>query len=505
MHKNLTILSLATLLLCGCFGTGFDKYEPEDGPLVIGGIEIDSLRLCHAIDSIINADHDTLPADKALRSYYAETHQLNWISNDGVTPQADTLLAYIGSVGECGFSKDDFLVDKIADDKLRVDSTDFTEKDVYELVARMDYQMTKSFMRYVGGQRYGFVNPYKVLNRLDRNKHDTVNVVYRQQYDVPTEVIDSEGYRHLAELAGTDSVEYALRDAEPKSALYQRLKQMLPGTDGNRRRQILVNMERCRWRHPHYPTDFSKYVVVNIPSMQLTAVDADSIVEMRIVCGSRDTKTPLVSSNIMRMDLNPKWMVPASVIKHEMAHHAGDSAYFARHRYVITDRKTGDRYNPRQVTREMMETASVRVAQEGGDGNALGRIIFRFANNFSIFLHHTSNVSAFSRADRCLSHGCIRVERPFDLAAFLLEDKDEQRLENIRYTMEYRTPPPSDEEAEKPDRSRILNSVKVSPEIPLFITYYTMYLTPDGTMRDYPDVYSYDTAIYKKLAAFTER
>lgn len=504
--KRIPLYILITSLLTSCFGNGFDKYEPGEEPLVIGGITIDSLHLCQAIDSVVRADGDSSLAGKMLREYYTETHCLNWISNDGVTPMADTLLAHISRVGEMGFHKEDFLVDQIANDKLLLDSTRFTEADVYALVARTDYEMTKAFMHYVGGQRYGFVNPYKVLNHYDTDKHDTVHTVYRQLYDVPTEVIGKQGYRHLAEIAGTDSVEYILQDAEPKHPLYHRLKQMLPGADGSRRKQILVNMERCRWRHPNYPYELSKYVLVNIPSMQLMAVDDDTIVKMKIVCGSHDTKTPLVSSNIMRMDLNPKWMVPASVIKHEMARHAGDSAYFARHRYVITDRKTGDVYSPRRVTREMMETASVRVAQEGGAGNALGRIIFRFANNFSIYLHDTSNKGAFSRADRCLSHGCIRVERSYDLAEFLLKDKDEKLLENIRYTIGYGQVAQSGEEgAEQPKGVHMLNSVKVSPNVPVFITYYTMYLMPDGTLRDYPDVYGFDAAIYKKLAAFTEK
>ena len=137
------------------------------------------------------------------------------------------------------------------------------------------------------------------------------------------------------------------------------------------------------------------------------------------------------------------------------------------------------------------------MAQEGGKGNSLGRIIFRFDNNFSVYLHDTSSPGAFSRDNRGASHGCVRVQRPFDLAVFLLDEKDEDVLDKINYSMttdlKASVVKNEDGSGAKPvDKKRIINSLPVEPHVPVFISYFTMYPDKDGTMREYPDVYGYD-------------
>lgn len=481
---------LFTAILAGCGGGGI--LSQDDGPLMVGDSIVDSLQLCMTIDSIVAADHDTTAVDRALRLHYGDTHELCWIGNDGVTAQADTLMAYISRAGNTGIRQELFLGKEIKADRLRLDSLDFREVDMYTVLARLDYNLTKAFMRYSAWQRYGIVNPHRVFNRLDFSPHDTVRTTdFRTLYDTPTESIGKEGLRHLATLAGTDSVEIVLNDAEPKSPLYAKLKEMLPGAQGKDRKRILVNMERCRWRHKTMPDDHERYVVVNIPSYELIGHCPDSTLEMRIVCGSRDTKTPLMHSALMRMDINPQWTMPRSVIKYEIARHAGDSAYFARHRYHIKDPKTGDHYNPARVTRAMLEAPGLRVYQEGGKGNALGRIIFRFDNNLSIYLHDTSSKETFSRDDRRASHGCIRVQKPYELAQFLLTDKDEALLEKLHYSMTSM--------ADTLDPKLTVRSLKIEPHVPIFITYYTIFQHPDGTTRTYPDVYGYDDVLYERI------
>ena len=81
------------------------------------------------------------------------------------------------------------------------------------------------------------------------------------------------------------------------------------------RNQLLCNMERCRWEQKVYPQNYDKYVLVNIPSMHLVAVDGEKQLSMRIGLGSMETKTPLLNSRIKRMDFNPQWIIPKSIIK----------------------------------------------------------------------------------------------------------------------------------------------------------------------------------------------
>ena len=258
------------------------------------------------------------------------------------------------------------------------------------------------------------------------------------------------------------------------------------------RAKILVNMERCRWRQADSPEKHQKYVLVNIPSYHLYAIDHQDTLSMRIGCGSTKTKTPLLTSYFKRMDLNPKWFVPRSIILKDMAHHAGNVGYFKSRNYYISDRSTGKEVDPAMVTRSMLVSGKYGVVQRGGKGNALGRIIFRFDNNFSVYLHDTSSRSVFEKEDRGVSHGCVRVEKPFELAKFLLKEKNPKLLQRIEYSMT----------ADSLNiRSKVVGSVKVDPQVPLFITYYTLYPLAGG-MANYPDVYGFDEVIYNLLKKY---
>ena len=200
--------------------------------------------------------------------------------------------------------------------------------------------------------------------------------------------------------------------------------------------------------------------------------------------------------------------VPTNIVKHEMSRHAGDADYFARNNYVVTDKNTGVTVLPEELTEEDLRTGNYRVVQEGGEQNSLGRIIFRFNNNFSIYLHDTPTRSAFSRADRGASHGCVRVEKPFDLACFLLKGKSESVLDNLKYSMQVSLAPSADTEEHatvaKVDKSRLIHSLEVKPHVPLFITYFTKLLMPDGRLESYGDVYGYDRVIANKLKGYTK-
>jgi len=144
------------------------------------------------------------------------------------------------------------------------------------------------------------------------------------------------------------------------------------------------------------------------------------------------------------------------------------------------------------------------VVQEGGEGNSLGRIIFRFDNNFSIFIHDTSTRSIFGRNNRGVSHGCIRVQHPYDLALFLLGEKSEEWAERIKYSMEANLSQSADDQSskKKANTPKLVKSLKVTPEIPVFITYYTMYPNQEGNIIEYKDVYGYDKVLYRALEKY---
>ena len=298
-----------------------------------------------------------------------------------------------------------------------------------------------------------------------------------------------------------DSVALFLKEIQPTGPLYSRLKNelaTLPSFSQERVR-ILCNMERCRWRQNDYPYMHRKYVMVNLPSFHLDAVDGDSVLSMRIGCGSKKTKTPLLTSRIKRMDVNPLWILPRSIIKKDVLKHVGNADYFYSRNFFVKERKTGRVIEPEHITAAMLTSKDYLLAQRGGEGNSLGRIIFRFDNNFSVFLHDTSSKSVFQQQDRDVSHGCIRVENPYELAVFMLEEKNMRLADKLAYSMTAQRIEPDlnlpKGEKDTLQTNMLLRSVSIKPLVPLFITYFTIYPDKNGRLRQYPDIYGYDQVI----------
>lgn len=444
---------------------------------------------------------DSMSPDSRTALFYKQTNTLLWLDRQGVKPMADTLLNALHQMNTIGFSGSQFNIKDIEKDLQRCQLLDFDEQHpAKEVVPRLEYNLTRAYLRYLSGQRYGFVNPRAAIGGM---------------YDVALERPNEAFYQSVIQKILKDSVGEALRAVEPQTPLYHRLKQQLAdSTSDESRRRILVNMERCRWRDKQPMPTTGKRIVVNIPAFMLYAYGPDSTMEMRIGCGKVITKTPLLTSAIEYMQVNPEWNIPQSIVNNDVLHHAGDSSYFARHRYYIAERATGKKVPVGSVSSSMLASGKYRVSQDGGRGNSLGRIVFRFKNNFSVYLHDTSTPAFFQNASRGVSHGCVRVQRPFDLACFLLGNTvDEWTFDKIRISMdippvteqgrEYvRTHRPTENENGRKLPHRLVATLQVTPHVPLYITYYTLFPDLSGQLRTYPDVYGYDQAVWAHLKKY---
>jgi len=477
---------------------------------------IDSELIHYYISRLRRADRDSLSVDHYVRSVYANSddHPFFWINRRGLHACADSLLAMLDCVGEAGLREDVFFLDQLREDIAVVKSLQFKQprQEASRVLARLEYTLTKAYLRYAAGQHFGFVNPRQVLNNFDVKDSDSVHVVYHRLYDIPLRHPNDAFYSGALRKIGRDSLAIFLHELQPRNPLYAQLRQELNKNERRRfsRETILCNMERCRWQEKDQPYEFKKYVFVNIPAYKLYAVDGDSVLTMRVGCGTVKTKTPLLTSRIKRMDINPQWIIPRSIIEKDIVRHVGDSAYFAKRRYFVRNRKSGETIPIQRVTWSMLMNKNYLVIQEGGKGNSLGRIIFRFDNNFSVFLHDTSSPAFFSRDVRSVSHGCVRVQQPFNLASFLLSDKDERTLSRINYSMTADIHPvkPLEDTDELPedtlDRDLLINSKDVEPEVPVFLSYFTIYPDNKGVLRQYSDVYGYDKAILNRLKIFLQ-
>ena len=263
---------------------------------------------------------------------------------------------------------------------------------------------------------------------------------------------------------------------------------------------LQVNLERARWQYK--PEKGTKYVIANIAAFMLQAFneETDSILEMRICCGSVRNKTPLLYSKIYYMELNPYWNVPQNIIRKEIIpSYRRDTTYFTRNRMKVYD-KNGNRVNPHDI-KWAKYTAGVpfTVKQDNKEGNSLGRIIFRFPNPYAVYLHDTPSRWAFNRSNRAVSHGCVRLERALDFAFFLLEKPDELLEDRIRIAMDIA---PKSDEGKKLNRSEAYRELKhysLKEAIPLFLDYQTMYLAADGKLSYCEDIYKYDAPLLEAL------
>ena len=513
-YCSLISLFISVLLFIGC-GTDANKNRKITveafSDMKTPAFVLDLKLIEQNLKRLMAADHQNTESDKYARACY--NGQLLWVDKYGVDEQADTLLNWLHLVSEIGLTERSFGVAQIESDLNRMRSLTFDDSNPINLVAaRLDYQLTKACLRYCYGQRYGFVNPRRVFNHLDIEKQDSTRKItqFRGLFDVEMDLPTSQFANDVMRKVANDSLSGLLHEVQPTDANYLYLKNQLPkDTSLVHRRRVVVNMERCRWRRHQPIATQGKRIIVNIPAFHLYAYDGNGLLDMRVVCGARTTKTPQLTSKVEWMEVNPQWVIPKSIVENEVSHRAGDSAYFARHRYHIVNKETQQTVNVASVTRQMLLSGKYRVAQQGGAGNSLGRIVFRFKNSYSVFLHDTSTPSAFERDTRALSHGCVRVSQPFELANFLLDNPDEWLLDRIRIGMGQQ--PETDQgrnwlraHPDGDDLKNLIGYVGVKPHVPLYIIYNTMWPDETGVWRTWPDIYGYDDVIWKQMKPYLQ-
>ena len=501
-RQPLPVLILCLLLASACKGGRQDVSEDELSAFGTYVYQLDTARLTSVMNRVVKDDTSRWAADGTVRQRYAGISRFEdtplWFSRMGVSSDADSLLAFLRREAPCnGLDTLSFFVPQIAEDLAIVRELAFDSLgvNINDLLPRLDYHLSKAYVRYTTGMRYGFLRPGRLFNSLQM-KPDSSG--YARLFDYEVKAPD---YKTSLDQLSSDSRMQFLAESVPSSSVYKSLQDRLVQSESaDERKKLALNMERSRWQVSQPPTS-DRMVIVNIPAQQLWAVGTDSVLNMRIVCGSTKTKTPLLISAISHVQVNPEWVIPFNILKNEVAHHAGDSAYFARNNYSIIERSSGDTLRPKHVTADQLRSGRLRVAQRGGPGNSLGRIVFRFQNNFAVYLHDTNNPGAFSRNRRTLSHGCVRVQDPFGLACFLLPDMDERIQDRLRLSMDL--PPVTDEgreyleeHADDPRPLRLISYHDVSPSVPVYIVYYTAYPNPaTGGVEQWPDLYGYDAAI----------
>lgn len=456
---------------------------------------------------------------KTLKAYYYSKNLepmlvTKYFDNGGL----DTLKTYLEQSELHGFSKDHFRYGEFTKVLALLDSGKFKKiEEVYPVIADLELNAAEALVKYHNFVYYGVVNPRKILSK----------------YNIPVKRPDSLS---VIKVLATDNMVQLLKDIQPASADYkmfqQELKNQQADTGSATVKTILVNMERLRWK---LPEKGAEYIQVNIPDFTLTWFDGkDTVSYMKVCVGGRreegfeekvklylqsrkledkpkNHQTPILFGKLNSIQVNPIWNIPMSIARSEIYYLVLKDRYYLSNNNIqvyYKDRLIADP-DTIQWAKYKREKLPFKFKQGSGDGNALGKFKFIYDASSTIYLHDTNNKTAFRLADRAISHGCVRVERPLEFAEKLVKDK--YQYDQLR--MEVNLPPLDTTRmtfykkklAKKADT---VNLFKLKPSwfgvkqpVPLVLNYITAW-TEQGKIQYRPDVYGYDETVWNAIRKF---
>ncbi|MEO1312707.1 MAG: L,D-transpeptidase family protein [Pseudomonadota bacterium] len=251
-----------------------------------------------------------------------------------------------------------------------------------------------------------------------------------------------------------------------------------------RLQQVLVNLERQRWLN--YERG-ARHIYVNQADFSVQVIDhGKTIYTSRVVIGKNKHRTQEFNDTMTHMVVNPTWHVPRSIATEEMLPKLKrNPGSLGRSMQIMT--RNGTRVNPQLVDFSRFNKSNFPfiVKQRPGGGNALGRVKFMFPNEFNIYLHDTPAKSLFSRDARAYSHGCVRVQKPFELAEVLLAPQSETPKETFQGFL-------------NSGREQYVN---LEVPVPVYLTYQSAWIDEGGVPQYRDDIYGRDGRVFDALSA----
>lgn len=245
-----------------------------------------------------------------------------------------------------------------------------------------------------------------------------------------------------------------------------------------RKDQIIANLERWKW----FPRVMgNEYIIINIPDYRLSLVkNQDTIRNHKVIVGRAKRKTPVLSSKLTQVIFNPTWTVPPTILREDVIPAIlKNRNYLAQTNIKLYDAEGN--FVPSSSWR-LSNAKSYRYVQSPGTFNSLGMVKLIFPNRFSIYLHDTNHKEFFTKSERSLSSGCVRVDNPLELTEYLLDDATNWNLEKITETLQN----------EKTKQTNIKKQVNIH------ILYWTAWSEKNKLIfRD--DIYNLDADLSDKL------
>ncbi|WP_285057052.1 L,D-transpeptidase family protein [Pedobacter ginsengisoli] len=369
-----------------------------------------------------------------------------------------------------------------------------TVEEAYRVIAELELAAANSLIGYTNALQYGIVSPRKIY----------------AHYYTKTKRPDSAG---IMSVFAVNDLKVYLDSIQPKSKSYLTLQKALaegmtaPGMTKEETARILeVNLERLRWKNRN---DDRKLVLVNIPDYRLDVIEnGKSVLNMKVCVGEgREIKatdrlreydendlkkdrpfnreTPQLGSMINSVQVNPVWNIPESIATKEITKYAAADPYYLANNNINVYREGKLIEDPETIDWTAADAGKVYTfKQQPGNDNSLGKIKFLFPNESSVYLHDTPAKEAFKLPVRAISHGCVRVEKPLELARALFGEGD--KFELIKKEMAETT-------------AQTARDIALPEKVAVYLTYFTCWADENGTLQFRKDVYGLDVVLYSYL------
>ncbi|XOV92950.1 MAG: murein L,D-transpeptidase [Bacteroidota bacterium] len=253
----------------------------------------------------------------------------------------------------------------------------------------------------------------------------------------------------------------------------------------DRIKDIRVNLERCRW----LPQDLGDhYIMVNIPAFEMEVIKNGEVkIEMDVAVGKPYRETPVFSSKMIYLVLNPYWTVPPTILANDMIPAQAKNPNYLKNVNIKVLDTRGNVVDPATIDWNTVsaKTFPYILRQDPGPNNALGEVKFIFPNPYNVYMHDTNHRELFVKADRALSSGCIRLSRPRQLEEYLLIENSDWTEEKISEVL----------------KSQQNYTVPLAEPLMVYLQYWTSFIDEQGLHNFRKDVYGRNERVYRALTA----
>jgi len=344
-----------------------------------------------------------------------------------------------------------------------------------EALAATEHKLSLAALTYARHARGGRIpDPAGMLNsNLDR----------KPQLHEPRDVLDK--------LAAAEDVASALAALHPVHPQFERLRQAFlkasadvkgGGKLSAEAKRLRANMEFWRWMWD----DLGElYVFNNIPEfMQYVVRNGETVRADRIVVGEISKQSSIFSRQLKHVVLRPQWRVPDSIMVHELWPSLLKGGGLMRQHGLEITTKSGEKRDWRSIDWSKDDIRNYHVWQQPGGKSAVGTVKFSFPSQHTIFMHDTPDKWMFNARQRTLSHGCLRVRNPMNLAEIVLDYDKGWSVEKVRQLA--KSGPAN-------------NEVEITKRLPIHLAYFTAWVGDDGKVKTFADIYGHEKRVTQAL------